>query len=688
MIPDSRATSTDLGDGGAHTSEAYLKLRQLLSKKAGEDEVLKFAKDYLQPLNIVECEFFVLDLIRSSRESQLRFEFGSRIADIPSMRDLEFLKKKILDNHNSNPDGLSQVINGFERSAKHFEQIVSAEISEVTKQASGAFYKAWQYFMETHQDRQNRHPRHLYVPDGELTFFSILWGLVTPTVQRIDGDVRGAFGLSWEGGKPKREQTSLIDFFAACGLLMRQSEQWEFSPRWKSLLAWLRTEADRIKDIDSDFYRQKLNDEAGFAKWPGKFCGKKFAEARDGLIESCVSLRELLISSSTSDSDRMWTEQEIEIFKACQAPFLPWEYFLRAWQPYPMHLLIVPAGETVESPLANQSGLQVPHTIAFASVVNDLEDNADNFLFRIKRLERFLNMLGEVWAYPALANAARENRKISADKRTFEDFWHFVKPNKWGHTAKDPLPNKQEASGGVELANEAAKQFLLEGIAEADSLDTDGVLVETAYESMKGCWAGSIDENGNSSDGYPIRLGTIAFVLAFVAKKNCWELAVPLNVSSDCSDAAYNLALAEWTDHKGSRPYDVELRKAILNALYDFFLEQQSCYNVAWQDSALVLFFPGSAGGNLTKLEKAVHARYAELCRGARSLVGLEKKKKEGTRHTSSDALARLELLAGVDLVFGQTTSSRPRRGLVLVDDVHINDKRYIRVSFVAYCEE
>ena len=353
-----------------------------------------------------------------------------------------------------------------------------------------------------------------------------------------------------------------------------------------------------------------------------------------------------------------------------------------------MHLLIVASGETVESPLPNQSGRQVPHTIAFASVVNDLPDGVEDFLSAIKPLEKSLNMLSETWAYTLLENMARENRKISADKRTFEDFWRFVKPDKWSHTAKDPLPNKQRVLGGVELANEAAKQFLLKGIMESDSPDAGGFLVDAAYESMKGCWAGSIDEKGNRSDGYQIRLGTIAFVLAFVAKKNCWKLTVPLNVSSDCSDTAYGPALKDWTDHEGSRPYEVELRKAILNALYDFFLEQRGCYDVMWENNALVLFFPGKAGHNLATLEKAVHARHAELCRGARSLVGLEKREKEEAKHTSSDALARLELLSGVGLVFGEKTSDRPRRGLVRVDDRNIQGQRYIKVSFVACCEE
>lgn len=248
MVPDPQATSTDLGDGDAHATKAYLKFRQLLSKKATKDEMLEFTNQYLHPLNIVECEFLVLDLIRSSREDQPRFEFGSIMSGIPSIRDLEFLKNKIRLDHNTNTNDLSQIINGFERSAKHFEEIVSVEISKVTEEAHWAFYKIWQDLVEIHQDKQDKQALHVYVPDGELTFFSILWGLATPkTSCEKGGDVRGAFGLSWEGGELKREQISLIDLFAACGLLTRQKGQWKFSSRWKSLLAWLNTEAKQIE---------------------------------------------------------------------------------------------------------------------------------------------------------------------------------------------------------------------------------------------------------------------------------------------------------------------------------------------------------------------------------------------------------------------------------------------------------
>jgi hypothetical protein len=258
-------------------------------------------------------------------------------------------------------------------------------------------------------------------------------------------------------------------------------------------------------------------------------------------------------------------------------------------------------------------------------------------------------------------------------RRTFDDFWNIITRTRWGHTISDGLVGAGKNSG-QEFFEQARESLSVAGIEEVKPgtvpKASSHPRLYAAYESMKGCVAAVTQPGYTETIGYAPLIGTVALVMAFVAKTNDWNIQVPIEALKGTSKPQ------DWLPC-GDRGQDRLLRKAVLHALFDLFDAEQNCHRVYWEVArsrqVFTVEFPLEA--SLKDLRAAVASRRAEVVEGKQGTLMSEV-------HRTSSALCRLELFGGIELQFGMF--GRPAARTLYLREERTNGENLLVMSFTA----
>lgn len=231
---------------------------------------------------------------------------------------------------------------------------------------------------------------------------------------------------------------------------------------------------------------------------------------------------------------------------------------------------------------------------------------------------------------------------------TFKTLWEFLTGDSWGHGIGDLYGNTRVKCGRV-FAQEASKYFglNLEEVNEGDVPNADShPHLYAAYQAARGFVA--VKQSGD--DGYDVRLGTIALLLLFLARKRRHQVDLSF-------DASWSTAKVLPRRGSGSRRRTPRFRRAILEEFYRLFSyceDDGSIRSVRATNTGerwlLCAKFNPKPNGSADDLKQHLEERHKQMINGHVWEEG----------HRTSLSLCRIEMLSGLDVVIG---NAEPQAG-------------------------
>jgi hypothetical protein len=210
--------------------------------------------------------------------------------------------------------------------------------------------QAHQDLVDLFQADERTHQRALLVRDGELTFFLLLWHL------RQRGEAEGYAILTDvdpERHVPKLDWAPLDEFLLAAGLAVKRGAHYVLTPRWRSLVWWLRLMTERtskkkplpLKPLPAGVadLREQLEAALSSSDLRSWVKGKELISesltvaelsSQWGQFEDHLRKAGLL----TRSTDEAW---DLPLVRLSRTGFLPIEWLVRAYQPFVMQLLVL-----------------------------------------------------------------------------------------------------------------------------------------------------------------------------------------------------------------------------------------------------------------------------------------------------------------------------------------------------------
>lgn len=404
--------------------------------------VSDFTDTVLAKYRIIEWEFLVLRLVESRQRGILDFEFASEIRSVADYREREswrVLQQAGRASISSSPH--DQATQGFMDALRSFNGLGP---KHVRTEFPRTFDKAFHAVAGTDTASAS-----LLIEDGELTFFSLLWlfrnvpdaiaWLKNPSTER---PARFAF----IDGKPLWIPVDLRTLGEMCGIVVPADEnKVSLAPRWLSLMGWLASEHRfNASPGPSHAASQASQLVTEIATCLGTKCDAPPTASRNCTVDEFASylvrllgpFEKILRRNGPPDAHRntSWRDHDPSLIEAARSPFLPWEFLLRSWQPYPLSLLIVPSTQ-VPSPLSDHLTYErmLPHTVALATVAGAIPPPGS----RADWTQRYTELLGDladVWAVEIAVHAASKVSNVGGEVRTF----------------LDRLPTNEELHGGTQ----------------------------------------------------------------------------------------------------------------------------------------------------------------------------------------------------------------------------------------------
>lgn len=395
---------------------------------------------HLARYRILEWEIFIRDLMPDAKPVPFQCYFATHAKRLTAILP-EDARKSLITSARASTVSRSKspmfVDERIREDLDSFRNLPPESIRTPYPDVHGALFL---YLLGLHEKRP------LLIPDGELTFFSLVWllrqraqrsaekmsctgGMNSKAVALTTKDNRGAMLSRFTvdiKGDPSWAEADLATLLEQTGVIVRASESTCFATqRYESLVSWLYasppSQIPPLKFPNNDFNGREVQgvpreDIIRFAET----VRSGLATLRSARPPRLPTRKELTISQVAEHLGQLlldpfddaftplvatpppgcgvspWYGHDHLVFCQARPAFFPWEFLLRSWQPFPTHLLILPIGS---SPLdkesqdywsgvvAGEPPTEAPFALAYVTIAGKLPSSI-----------RFRKWLAAYWA--------------------------------------------------------------------------------------------------------------------------------------------------------------------------------------------------------------------------------------------------------------------------------------------------
>ena len=359
-----------------------------LADGEGEKKVKEMAREF----RILQWEILVRNLVEEDRDREFRFYRSTVNYNIPERPEENFLISLIdvarrAECHFIPPD--EQIPMGESNGTKSLNRKISESYESFKCLKVPDFFR--EDYVHSFVNLRNEEPslNVMWIRDGELSFFSLLWLLRYTTSKNEQAknwkstpEDKRRVGFRPSNDKPFDESWSKCDmyeFAEECGLIIRlRNSECLLTRRWRSLIEWLQNLNDDLKEKhDEDEATLEAAKEEKILSYNNSLLQRlplkrldydkdvelsfitdlwKFLASDDltNLLEELDFFSETLMSCEDFANKGLGPLLEYfdsllkvessagleDVLLHCCRGFIPLEHLLRAYQPYEIHLLV------------------------------------------------------------------------------------------------------------------------------------------------------------------------------------------------------------------------------------------------------------------------------------------------------------------------------------------------------------